>query len=226
MKTPIKLLLTTALKYVCICGLMFNVNFLFAQENEEENKPDMQFGFKAGASLSNLHKIDDAKQEEMIVGWHGGVLLKVPLTKYFAIQPELLYSTKGARLTLTRQDIDITARNRLYYFDLPVMAYFKITDNVNFQLGPYFSYLFSVITTDQTLLLNYNPEDELTRKNFKKVDYGFVTGLGLDFQTIGFGARYNIGMVEIGKERIVFGEPFSFGSARNNVIQAYMEIKF
>lgn len=226
METTIKTTVKCLLKYFCLFSLLISFNFLFAQEDEEEKKPDMQFGFKAGASLSNLQKIDGARQEEMIVGWHGGVLLKMPLTKYFAIQPELLYSTKGARLTLTRQDIDITARNRLYYFDVPVMAYFKVTDNVNFQLGPYFSYLFSVITTDQTLLLNYNPEDELTRKNFKKVDYGFVTGLGLDFQTIGFGARYNIGMVEIGKERIVFGEPFSFGSARNNVIQAYMEIKF
>ena len=78
-----------------------------------------QFGMKAGANFSNFTggNFDDVKKKS-IVGFHGGIFLRFNLVG-FAIQPEAMISTQGARIDSVSGSYDwkvtyvtVPARNR------------------------------------------------------------------------------------------------------------------
>src|SRR5882757_10201358 len=66
------------------------------QANTGENKLTPKFGIKGGLNLTSLY-VDDVSSEHMKVGFNAGIFAKLPVTKGFSIQPELLYSLKGAK---------------------------------------------------------------------------------------------------------------------------------
>jgi hypothetical protein len=55
------------------------------------------FGVKAGASLTNVTG-DNTGNAKNIFGFHGGLIANFAVNDAFSIQPELLYSMKGAKL--------------------------------------------------------------------------------------------------------------------------------
>ena len=87
-------------KLVVLALAMASVSAIFAQEQQTSMEKSLspKFGIKGGINLSNLY-VDDVKDENMKVGLNLGIYAKIPLVKGFSIQPELLYSSKGAKLT-------------------------------------------------------------------------------------------------------------------------------
>jgi hypothetical protein len=121
-----------------------------AQETQTttENSLTPKIGIKGGVNLSNLY-VDDVKDENMKVGVNIGLFSKIPLTRSFSIQPELLYSNKGSKLTYD----NVLAgqgeyRFNLNYVEMPVLAVVNLTKNINIHAGPYVSYLTSANIKD------------------------------------------------------------------------------
>lgn len=79
---------------------------------------------KAGVNLANISttssgRIDDAN---MLVSFHAGIMGDIPLGKYLAIQPGLLFTGKGAK-TQTGKPGDnyyFKATSNPYYIEVPV----------------------------------------------------------------------------------------------------------
>src|SRR5690349_11177041 len=73
---------------------------VFAQEPQtaSEPAPTTKFGIKGGVNLTNLY-VNDVKDENMKVGFNAGVFAKVPMSRVVSLQPELLYSQKGSKIT-------------------------------------------------------------------------------------------------------------------------------
>lgn len=168
------------------------------QQTTTENSLQPKFGVKGGINLSNLY-VDDVEDENMKVGVNVGVFAKMPITQGFSIQPELLYSSKGAKLRYNNIFGEGEYRFNLNYVELPVLAVFNLGKNFNIHAGPYAALLTSAnIKRLDTENGEIDDIADLDTDNFKRFDYGLVGGVGFDIENFTIGARYNYGLNEIG----------------------------
>ncbi|QNF32041.1 PorT family protein [Adhaeribacter swui] len=177
------------------------------QVSAQENNPGPKFGIKGGLNFSQLY-VDQptVEDENMKVGYHFGVFGKVPITSFLAIQPEVLYSSVGSKITYGGSDFENLVgiepgeiRFNLNYVQVPIALAVNIGP-LNVHAGPYLAYLASAKIRDlKTSDLNPNDVKELNRDDFNSFDYGAVIGVGFDVRGLTLGARYNYGLREVGK---------------------------
>ena len=194
------------------------------QQTTTENSLSPKIGINGGVNLSNLY-VDDVKDENMKVGVNIGVFSKIPLSRGFAIQPELLYSNKGSKLTYD----NIIAgegeyRFNLNYVELPVLAVFNLSKNINIHAGPYVSFLASANVKDLKSDGTENKVTDLKADSFNRFDYGLAGGIGFDFQNFTMGARYNYGLAEVGKSGTLSGELTK--DSKNSAVSLYIGLGF
>lgn len=173
----------------------FGLTSLQAQDDNSE------VGIKGGVNFSNFYS-DEVDDQDLRIGFQGGLFFKAGITDFFAIQPEVLFTQKGAT---TKYDNFATGEaeftNKLNYLEIPVMGVINITDNFNVHAGPYFAYLLSASVENEAENDDFNFAEDLNEGDFERVDYGVGIGAGFEFETLRFGARYNYGLTEIGKEQ-------------------------
>jgi hypothetical protein len=193
------------------------------QQTTTENSLQPKIGIKGGINLSNLY-VDDVEDENMKVGLNLGVFAKFPITKGFSIQPEVLYSSKGAKLTYDNLFGSGEYRFNLNYVEVPVLAVFNLSKNINIQAGGYAAYLTSAnIKRLEDGSSEADDVADLNADNFKRFDYGLVGGVGFDIQNFTIGARYNYGLSEIGDGGIA-GEATK--NSKNSALTFYIGIGF
>lgn len=184
-------------------------------------------GIKGGLNLSSL-TTDGSDDKNLKPGFHAGVFTKIPVSEVFAIQPELLYSGKGIKLDYDESTFaDGETKFNLNYIDLPVKLVFNLSEDFEFQFGPYISYLVNANVDTDAEVLDYfgiDSENEIDRDYFNSLDYGFTAGLGFDLDPLIFGLNYSLGLKEAAKD----DEPSYdlLGDAKNSVIQVYVGMKF
>ena len=158
------------------------------------------FGPKAGVNISNYTggNIDS----KALVGYHIGGMLNYGFGKVFSIQPEVLFSTQGAKVTNDGVKNDF----KISYITVPVMLKLKANNGFYFEAGPQVGFRTSSDIPDQTI------------NNFAK-GLDLSVGAGIGFQSkigLGIGARYIAGLSKVGD--------FSGGNInpdfKNSVIQA------
>lgn len=172
-------------------------------------------GIKGGLNVSNLY-IDDVNDENARYGFNVGVYGQILSTDAFALQPELLFTTKGAKGEYTGL-IDQTVKFNLNYLELPVLAVFKLGDAAEIHVGPYASYLLNANVSYSGDISNGT--DEIDKDQLKSYDFGLVGGLGLNFGALQVGARYNYGLVKLADSNTA--ESF-LGDSKNSVAQLYV----
>lgn len=153
-------------------------------------------GIKGGLNASSLYyDSQGVSNKNERIGFHVGVFAQAPIGEFFAIQPELLYTTKGASADYNILGFNGTNTFKLNYAELPVLATFKLGQAVELQAGPYVSYL---------LNSNINSNGDfgsgstaINRDNFNKIDYGLAGGLNVYFGKAFIGARYAQGLQNI-----------------------------
>lgn len=183
-------------------------------------------GIKGGLNLSSL-STEGNDDKNLKMGFHAGVFTKIPISEMFAVQPELLYSGKGIKLNYDESAIaDGESKFNLNYIDLPVKLVFNLSEDFEFQFGPYFSYLVNanVDTDGEFLGAEIDSFDELDRDHFNSFDYGLSAGLGFDLDPMIFGLNYNLGLKQVAKDDDVSYD--LLGDAKNMVIQVYVGLKF
>jgi Outer membrane protein beta-barrel domain len=200
----VKFLSVLVLLTVCILAN----NSTFAQ---------MRAGVKGGLNVSNLY-IDDIDDENARYGFNAGIYGQIFSTDAFAIQPELLYSTKGSRAEYDGL-IDQTIKYNLNYLDLPVLAVFKLGESAEIHIGPYASYLLGANISYSGDAANGS--DDVDKDNLKSFDYGLAGGFGLNFGTLQVGARYNYGFVKIADSDAA---ELLLGDSKNSVAQIYLSV--
>jgi hypothetical protein len=169
--------------------------------------------------------VDEVSDENMKVGFNAGFFAKLPVTRGFSIQPELLYTSKGAKEKYN----NIIAgqgeyRFNLNYIELPVLAVINVAKNFNIHAGPYISYL--AAANIKNLHDDHSQDEiaELDADNFNRFDYGLVGGLGIDISNFTIGARYNYGLREVGKSGSLAGQVTK--DSRNSAISLYIGLGF
>jgi hypothetical protein len=183
-------------------GLLLASTVTRAQEQQTsaENNLKAKFGIKGGLNLTNLY-VNDVSDEHMKAGFNAGVFAKLPVTKGFSIQPELLYSLKGAKEDYNNfLQGSGEYRFNLGYLELPVLAVVNLAPNFNLHLGGYAAYLVNANVKNVDHNGTIQDAVDLSTGDFHRWDFGLVGGLGFDIENFTLGARYNYGLSHIGKD--------------------------
>ena len=159
-----------------------------------------RFGIKGGASFANLIS-NDINDQNMRIGFTGGLIIKSPVSDRVAIQPEILFTNKGTTAqydNVFSGDGEFT--HNFNYLEIPVLGVVNITDNINLHAGPYIAYMLNASVVNISENSDYNYVEELNENDFHRFDYGFAAGLGFQVDALGFGLRYSLGMQRVGKD--------------------------
>ena len=192
--------------------------------NAQSEDSNAEFGVKGGLNFSNLYT-EDVDDNNALTSFNAGVYAKLPITDAFAIQPELLYSRKGAELVYNNALAEGTAKFKLNYIELPILLKINLTNSFNIHAGPYFAYLIDAQVTNENESGTLNFEETYNNDDFNKFDYGLSAGVGLDFQSLGFGIRYNYGLQTVGKEREFAGTTYTIPDGKNSNLSIYVALK-
>jgi len=203
MKTKNKLI------YGLILGglLSFSADFSFAQTGKA--------GIKGGLNVSNLY-IDNVTDQNARYGFHLGLFGQPIATDAFALQVELLYSTKGNKAQYG-SPFDQEIKYNLNYLDLPVLAVIKLGEAAEIHLGGYASYLLGADISYSGSLAN--GVTKIDKDNLSSVDYGLVGGFALNFGATQVGVRYNYGLAKISNSASANA---ILGNSKNSNAQLYI----
>lgn len=181
---------------------------------------DMTYGVKGGLNFATFGGDASDSNTESLVGINIGGFADFPITEKFSIQPELLFSQQGAtqRSVIPFFGIEVNIEVNLTYLNLPIMAKYKLTDEISVLAGPQIGLLMAAEVQGEDIIENYN-----------KLDFGLNIG-GVYELPIGvfFEARYNLGFAELVKSSSVVdneGNPSSDNVA-NRVLTVGLGYRF
>jgi hypothetical protein len=143
---------------------------------QSDPNPTARVGIKGGLNVSNLY-IDDVNDENARFGFNGGLYGQILSSEAFAIQPELLFSTKGSQAEYGGI-VNSTVRFNLNYLDLPVLAVIKLGPSAEIHAGAYASYLLGANIDYSGNIGSGN--ETINRDHLKSFDYGLSGGFGLN----------------------------------------------
>nr|WP_314839893.1 porin family protein [uncultured Flavobacterium sp.] len=157
--------------------------FAFGFANAQETK----FGVKGGLNLANLS--GDVEDSSSKIGFNVGGFVEIKVSDKFAIQPELLFSTQGAKFEEGGEDLKIN----LSYVNIPVMAKYYVADAFSLEAGPQIGFLTSAKAVAGS-------ESVDVKEGFESIDFGVNFGAGYDLtEKVSLGLRYNLGLSNIAK---------------------------
>jgi len=118
---------------------IFSAPLAIAQSTETKK---MSFAILGGINFQNLTGKDnngDKLKNSMLIGFHGGVNVQLPIAPEICFQPGLLFSTKGAKNSYG----SLTGTYKLSYIELPLNVVYKGALGNGFIMvgfGPYLAY--------------------------------------------------------------------------------------
>ena len=204
-----------------LCALTLFISASFGMLHAQDNNVNTEFGVKGGFNMSNLYS-NDANDDNVLYGFNAGVYATLPISDFIAIQPEILFTTKGAELDYNNAFATGNAKFRLNYIEVPLLVRVNITKNFNVHAGGYASYLVSSKVTGDG---DINFDQEINTDDLNKFDAGLSAGIGVDFNPVSIGLRYNYGLTTVGKERTLAGTTYTFPDAKNSNLTLYLSYK-
>ena len=144
-----------------------------------------QLGLKAGVNVSNFNGGNfDNIDKKALVGFHAGGFVNFMFGDHFGIQPEVLFSTQGAKVKVATEEENL----KLSYINIPVMLKYRFTGGFYLEAGPQIGFKVSEDFGDQS-----------TEDFAKSTDFSVAGGLGWHSSSgFGIGARYTAGVSKVG----------------------------
>jgi hypothetical protein len=148
------------------------------------NAQHVNFGIKGGLNVYNIHN-DNGVKYDAKTGLYLGLLGHIHLNKEWAVQPELVYSSQGAKYNFPNSE----TRVNLDYINVPVLLQYMLDNGFRFEAGPQVGFLVNAKTGNKIDVMD----------NYKSIDFGLGFGIGYIKPSTGLGidARYNFGLSDI-----------------------------
>lgn len=146
-------------------------------------RSNVAFGLKGGVNISNY----DINTYGSRTGFHIGGLAHIHTqNRRLAIQPEVVFSTQGAKFLDGTEKVD--------YINIPFLLQYLGNGGLRLETGPQVGALVSA-KFDKNNGVEYNEKNA-----FKQSDFSWAFGIGVLTTTgLGFDARYNLGLSDITK---------------------------
>ncbi|MDP4216364.1 MAG: porin family protein [Bacteroidota bacterium] len=210
----------------------FTLLLIFVCASITTASAQVEFGLKGGLNESEIMTSDqqfvvvNGNTQQLRnfprVGFHGGVLVSIPLSKKFSFQPEAMFSTQGANGKPTLGYlVSATEEYRFNYIDVPLLLKYTFPSGLFLETGPQIGYLVSV-DIDEDVVGSYYTSHYHPKSQYKSTDLSWALGAGyLSPVNIGFDIRYNLGLTDFsnGSPAGMQSTPVQNGSVRNSVIQ-------
>lgn len=204
-----KLLVITMI--ALLVGVTLCSTFVYAVEG-------LSAGAKVGVNLANIYGDDvdiytDGLDTKMKIGVAFGAFIEYSINNYLAVQPELLYTMKGAKTEKTDLVIpgigpvaNFQRTMSANYFEIPILAKLSIPTKGNVKpnllLGPGVAIKLSAKDKAEGEIAGVSSSVETDiSDDVKSIDFGLVFGAGVDFAKVGPGkitvdARYILGLTK------------------------------
>ena len=162
-----------------------NILFLLLLASTASFAQHFELGAKAGVNISNFSGASNEAdlKAKSLIGFHAGGFVSLFLGNNFAIQPEVLLSTQGAKLEQTGSETDY----KLTYINVPVMLKYRSNGGFYLEAGPQIGF-------------KVNEKVDGNSEDFaKSTDLSIAGGLGYHSPIgLGIGARYTAGLSKLG----------------------------
>lgn len=142
----------------------------------------LHYGIKGGLSFTNYRDGSISGFDfQTTTNYHLGAFAELKVLGNLFLQPELLYSTKGAQFDVDGFDV----RNQIGYISIPVLAKVFVNENsISMEVGPQFSFLASERNRIGTETASY--------------EFGVVAGLGFRMTEMFYlQGRYILGVTDV-----------------------------
>ncbi len=155
------------------------------------NAQDVLLGVKGGLNLSQI----TSQKRDTRFAYHYGIMAEFRVeNERFTFQPEILYSAQG--YTSRSRAIHQTYTEKYDYIAIPVMFKYYLSDELNLQVGPQFS--FNVKSERGYENNNGSSSQEIDKRALKTFDFGIGAGVGYKFtNNLNLSIRYNLGATDI-----------------------------
>ena len=163
-----------------------NIVFLLLLASTVTFAQHFELGVKAGANISNFTGASNEAdlKAKTLVGFHAGAFVSLFVGNNFAIQPEVLMSTQGAKIEQTGAD---KTDYKLTYINVPVMLKYRFTGGFYLEAGP------------QVGFKVHEKVDGNSEDFAKSTDLSIAGGIGYHSPIgLGIGARYTAGLSKLG----------------------------
>lgn len=185
-------------------------------------------GFKAGLVMAKASgdNIDMAEEETGIdagylMGFAVGGFIEYSFSPSFAIQPEILYNTKGVKFK--SDEFDVTDKITMTYMQIPVLLKFNIPTAGKFDPFIYAGPSIGILLSANDKLEGTDEDyDEDIKDSFKSTDISAVLGLGAGFPMgasgqLTFEVRYDMGLTNVAEDMVIEDETVA-GDAKTGSI--------
>ncbi len=176
------------MKKLCIVAVL--AIFSFTSVNAQE----FAFGAKAGVNFASITG-DQTDGVDSRTSFHIGAVAEIPISDKLSVQPELLYSSQGAKAKSFGSELKF----KYDYLNLPVMVKYYVVEGMSLEAGPQVGLLLSAkIESDEEAII-----DAITSKavetdvkdSVSDIDFGLKFGAGYKLESgLNFGAHYNLGL--------------------------------
>ncbi|MDD4050714.1 MAG: porin family protein [candidate division Zixibacteria bacterium] len=146
-------------------------------------------GFKLGLALTDISTDVDELNEFLDVrdAFIGGAFLTYKFDRHFAVQPEILYVSKGAEKGI----FIFNAHWAIDYLEVPILLKYDLlpdrSAHPNLFVGP----ALGVMLSSE---LGFLGESIDVTDGMKTIDFSLVFGGGLDYKHFIFDVRYTVGL--------------------------------
>jgi hypothetical protein len=151
----------------------------------------VKYGIKGGFNGSTFSGAD-SKGSEYKAGFAAGVFANFGITDNFSVQPEVLFSQKGASVDNFQGVSANTLKSTLSYIDVPILLRYNTGEDgkgLFFELGPQGS--FAVADRDFIQANGNKYNENTTTQDMNKVLIGYVGGIGYQITSgLSLGVRY------------------------------------
>lgn len=179
---------------------------------------DNHFGVKVGGSLTNFVGSDVSSSISSKIGFHGGFLANISLGDRLSVQPELLYSMKGAKDEVA----GIKATQTLHYIELPILLKAKF-NQFFVEAGPQAGVLFDANVKVEGGSSNTTDSN---KDQFNEVLFGYAAGFGYQLESgLMLGLRYNGDFNNVTRG-VTANNVKTQANARNSAFQVYVGYTF
>ncbi len=187
---------------------------------------DVKFGIKGGVNAANVNgnafdDLDGTIDWKNNLGFCAGIFLQFNFGDVLTIQPEVLYTVKGAKTEIVEGELTATGKLLFDYVEIPLLL--KLT----LPTGDVAPFIFAGpaigfnLQSKLKLIADGDSEEIDIAEDLKKFDYSAVLGAGLNFgRTLHIDVRYTLGLQNLIEEQI---EAIDL---KNGVISATLGLTF